>query len=128
MRRRLVIAIAAVAGAAVILFAVPLGIVLQRGYRDEDLLRLQRDTIAATRAIDLPSQHGDPVELPRSAATLAVYDRSGRRVAGRGPATAPSVITTVLRSGRPADDAHGGRLVVAVPLLVQERVIGAVRA
>ena len=53
MRRRLVVAIAAVAGAAVILFAVPLGIVLQRGYRDEDLLRLQRDTIAAARGIDL---------------------------------------------------------------------------
>ena len=128
MRRRLVIAIAAVAGAAVILFAVPLGVVLQRGYRDEDLLRLQRDTIAATRAIDLPSQQGDPVELPRGAGELAVYDRSGRRVAGRGPATAPAVVAAVLRSGRPADDAHGGRLVVAVPLLVGERVTGAVRA
>jgi signal transduction histidine kinase len=128
VRRRLVIAIAAVAGAAVILFAVPLGIVLQRGYRDEDLLRLQRDTIAATRGIDLSSQQGDPVELPRSADALAVYDRSGRRVAGRGPVTAPSVVAAALRSGRPADDAHGGRLVVAVPLLVGERVTGAVRA
>jgi signal transduction histidine kinase len=128
VRRRLVIAIASVAGAAVVLFAVPLGIVLQRGYRDEDLLRLQRDTIAATRGIDLSSQHGDPIELPRSADALAVYDRSGRRVAGRGPATAPAVVATVLRSGRPADDAHGGRLVVAVPLLVGERVTGAVRA
>jgi signal transduction histidine kinase len=128
VRRRLVIAIAAVAGAAVILFAVPLGIVLQRGYRDEDLLRLQRDTIAAARGIDLSAQQADPVELPRSDAALAVYDRAGRRVAGRGPATASAVVTAVLRSGRPADDAHDGRLVVAVPLLVRERVTGAVRA
>jgi signal transduction histidine kinase len=38
------------------------------------------------------------------------------------------VVTSVLRSGRPADGAQGGQLVVAVPLLVGERVTGAVRA
>jgi signal transduction histidine kinase len=123
-----VIAIAAVAGAAVILFAVPLAVVLRHGYRDEDLLRLQRDTIAATRGIDVSSRPGDPIELPRSADALAVYDAGGRRVAGRGPASAPSVVTSVLRTGRPADATHGGRLEVAVPLLVAERVTGAVRA
>lgn len=127
MRRRLVIAIAAVAGAAVILFAVPLAVVLRHSYRDEDLLRLQRDTIAATRAIDV-STSGDPIELPRSADVLAVYDRGGRRVAGRGPVVAPPVVASVLRTGRPADDAHGGQLEVAVPLLDAERVTGAVRA
>ena len=127
MRRRLVIAIAAVAGAAVILFAVPLAVVLRHSYRNEDLLRLQRDTIAATRSIDVSSS-GDPIELPRSADVLAVYDRGGRRVAGRGPATAPAVVASVLHSGRPADAAHGGQLEVAVPLLDAERVTGAVRA
>jgi signal transduction histidine kinase len=128
VRRRLVIAIAAVAGAAVILFAVPLAVVLRHSYRDEDLLRLQRDTIAATRGIDISSQHGDPIELPRSDDTLAVYDATGRRVAGRGPAAAPPVVASVLRTGHPADDTHGGQLEVAVPLLVAERVTGAVRA
>jgi signal transduction histidine kinase len=127
VRRRLVIAIAAVAGAAVILFAVPLAVVLRHSYRDEDLLRLQRDTIAATRGIDVSSS-GDPVELPRSADVLAVYDRAGRRVAGHGPATAPPVVASVLRTGRPGDDAHGAQLEVAVPLLDAERVTGAVRA
>jgi hypothetical protein len=29
--------------------------VLQRSYRDEELLRLQRDTAAATRGVDLNS-------------------------------------------------------------------------
>ena len=117
-----------VAGAAVILFAVPLAVVLQRSYRDEDLLRLQRDTVAATRGIDVGVQPGDPIELPRSPDALAVYDRAGRRVAGRGPATAPPIVASVLRTGRPADDAHGGQLEVAVPLLDAERVTGAVRA
>lgn len=128
MRRRLVIAIAAVAAAAVVLFAVPLALVLSNGYRDEDLLRLQRDTIAATRGIDVSGQQADPIELPRSADVLAVYDAKGRRVAGRGPAAAPPVVASVLRTGRPADDAGRGRLEVAVPLLVGERVTGVVRA
>ncbi|MCW3006905.1 MAG: sensor histidine kinase, partial [Solirubrobacterales bacterium] len=89
MRRRLVAAIVGVAAAAVVLFTVPLALVLQRSYRDEDLMRLQRDTVGATRAIDLSTQAGDPVELPRLTATaVAAYDRSGRRVGGRGPARA----------------------------------------
>ena len=70
MRRRLVIAIAGVAAVAVLLLAVPLAIVLQRTYRDEDLLRLQRDTVAATRGIDLSARRSDPIELPRSAASV----------------------------------------------------------
>ena len=49
-------------------FAVPLGIALRKVYRDEDLLRLERDTVAATRAIDVgPRNGGDPIEIPRSA-------------------------------------------------------------
>ena len=49
MKRRLVLAIAGVAAAAVAMFALPLAVVLERSYRDEALLTLQRDTIAATR-------------------------------------------------------------------------------
>jgi signal transduction histidine kinase len=128
VRRRLVIAIVAVAAGAVVLFAVPLAIVLQRSYRDEDLLRLQRDTIAATRGIDLSGQPGDPVELPPSDDALSVYDRAGRRVAGDGPAAAPALVRAVLRSGHPTDDTEAGKLVIAVPLVVRERVTGAVRA
>jgi signal transduction histidine kinase len=128
MRRRLVLAIAGVAAAAVVLFAVPLALVLQRSYRDEDLLRLQRDTVAATRGIDVAPHAGDPVELPPTRDVLAVYDRAGRRVAGRGPAAAPGLVRAVLRTGDPAEHAGDGELVAGVPLLVDERVTGAVRA
>jgi hypothetical protein len=62
MRRRLVLAIGGVAALAVLLFAVPLALVIQRTYRDEELLRLQRDTVAATRAIDLSRSDNDPVD------------------------------------------------------------------
>jgi signal transduction histidine kinase len=128
MRRRLVIAIAGVAAAAMILFAIPLALVLQHSYRNEELLRLQRDTIAATRAIDLGAPGRDPVELPVSDDQLALYDAGGQRTAGHGRARADPLVRTALRTGTPADRAQGGRLITAVPLLVREQVRGALRA
>lgn len=129
MRRRLVLAIAGVAALAVMLFAVPLVLVLQRAYRDEDVLRLQRDTVAATRAIDVGTGTGDPVELPSVPGKLAVYDRAGRRIAGHGgPPVADAPVREALRTERLADLVSGDEVVVAVPLVVQERVTGAVRA
>jgi signal transduction histidine kinase len=129
VRRRLTFAIVGVAAAAVLLFALPLAIVLQRSYRDEELLRLQRDTVAATREIDLGPGRGDPVELPRGGDRVAVYDLSGRRVAGDGgPARADGIVRDAIRSHRPEDAAPDDRLVAAVPLLRGERVTGVVRA
>ncbi|HXS43420.1 MAG TPA: HAMP domain-containing sensor histidine kinase [Solirubrobacteraceae bacterium] len=127
MRRRVILAIAAVAAAAVVLFAVPLALVVRQTYRDQELVRLQRDTVAATRAIDL-SASSDPVELPPTRDRLAVYDLAGRRLHGLGPARADASVQAALRTGRLADATGGGRLVVAVPLLERERVTGAVRA
>lgn len=121
------LAIAGVAAAAVVLFAVPLAVVLQRTYRDEELLRLQRDTIAATRQINLGPGGRDPLDLPATTDVLAVYDAAGRRVAGRGPARADALVRVAMRTSRPADRGDG-ELVVAVPILVRERLAGAVRA
>ena len=70
-------------------------------YRDEELLRLQRDTVAATRADRRQPVGGDPIELPRSATSLAVYDRAGRRVAGPRPGRRR-------RGGAPRHFAAGG--------------------
>jgi signal transduction histidine kinase len=128
VRRRLIAAIAGVAALAVVLFALPLALLLARTYRDEDLLRLQRDTVAATREIDLSKQPRDAVELPRTSDRLTVYDPGGRRIAGRGPARADAIVRAALRSARPTDGRGSGELLVAVPLLRGERVTGAVRA
>jgi signal transduction histidine kinase len=128
MRRRLVLAIAGVAALAVVLFAVPLGYVLAGSYRDKELLRLQRDTVAATRQIDIGASGSDPIELPRGGDRLAVYDRTGRRLAGRGPARADGLVREALRAKRPADHAGEGQLLAAAPLVSGERVTGAVRA
>lgn len=123
------LAIAGVAALAVVLFALPLALVLERIYRGEELLRLQRDTVAATRQIDIAGTPGDPLELPPDPETLAVYDTDGRRIAGRGgPGLADAVVRDALRTEAPADQQSGGRLVVAVPLVVDERLTGVVRA
>lgn len=129
MRRRLVLAIAGVAIAAVVLFAVPLSVILGGAHRTSDLLRLQRDTFAATRGIDVSSDPRDPIELPGVGSDIVgAYNRAGRLIAGDGPAAAPAVVREALRTGRPADQPGGGPLVVAVPLIANERVTGAVRA
>jgi signal transduction histidine kinase len=127
MRRRLVLAIAGVAAAAVILFALPLAVVIGRSYRDQELSRLQRDTVAATREIDLGAANADPVELPPSRDVLAVYDNGGARVAGRGPARADALALKAVREARPVEAEQDGQLRVAVPLLVKEQVRGVVR-
>ncbi len=128
MRRRLVLAIAGVASIAVVLFAVPLALVLAQSYRDREQLRLQRDTVAATREIDLSRVTGDPVEVPPSRDRLAVYDRTGRRMAGRGPARADALTRAALTTGRPQARSSSGQLLAAVPLVLNERITGAVRA
>jgi signal transduction histidine kinase len=128
MRRRLLLAIVGVATASVVLFAIPLAIALQRELRDQELLRLQRDSIAATRGVGLPAPRGDRVEVPRSHDRLAVYDLAGRRVAGTGPEAAGGLVRVALRSGRPATAERDGQLLVAVPVIAHERTTGALVA
>ena len=130
MRRRLSVAIVAVATATLALFALPLAIVLRDGYRDQELLRLQRDTVAAARQIDLGTTAGDPVELPAGADRFAVYDAAGRRVAGSpadGPARADRLVADATQRRRPTTRIRPGALLAAVPLLTGERVTGAIR-
>ena len=127
MKRRLVLAIAGVAAAAVTLFALPLAVVLERSYRDEELLRLQRDTIAASRGIDL-SRAPDRIELPRFAGAIGVYSARGSLIAGTGPRVADRPTRGAIRGHEPTSGTPGGQLVIAVPLLSGERITGAVRA
>jgi signal transduction histidine kinase len=121
-------AIAGVAAAAIGAFALPLAVVVQRTYRDDALLRLQRDTVAATRQVDVAPGAGDPVELPPSTDRIAVYDLQGRRIAGRGPARSDSLTAESLRRSRPVSAQRGGKLVAAAALITSEQASGALRA
>ncbi len=130
MTRRILAAIVAVAAFAVALFGVPLAVGAHRLYRKEVISELERD---ATRAgVQIPASFastGDPVELPRRAGTtrLAVYDDTGRKVAGVGPTRADAVVRTAMR-GSVSDTEVGGQLVVALALTSEERIFAVIRA
>jgi signal transduction histidine kinase len=127
MKRRLGLAIAGVAAAAVAMFALPLAVVLERSYRDEALLTLQRDTIAATRGIDV-SGGPDQIEVPRFNGEIGIYGRRGSLIAGAGPRAADRPTEDAIRGHEATGATPNGQLVVAVPLLNGETITGAVRA
>ena len=88
MSRRILTAILTVTVLAVVLFGIPLAIGLRRLYRNEAVVRLERE--AARAGIEVPASFettGDPVELPtrHDATLIALYDRRGRRLQGHGP-------------------------------------------
>lgn len=129
MRRRILIAIAMVAVLAVVAMGVPLGTVVGRLYRDDEVIRLERSAAQAGQAVGATVGGRDPVELPggTGGTSLALYSRDGRRVTGDGPRRADPVVRRAL-AGESADATLGGELVVAVPVAREERVVGAVRA
>jgi signal transduction histidine kinase len=128
MRRRLTAAIVGVSAGALLLFGLPLAFAVTRVYRDEELIRVQRLATSATQAVGTRVSGDDPAELPnRGAVRLALYDRRGARVGGRGPVRADAVVRQALR-GKVGQSTAGGRLVVAVPVARNERVAGVIRA
>lgn len=115
---------------AVTVFGVPLAIAAARLYRGREVTRLQRE---ATRvAAALPADGlgtGDAIELPAppSRVLLALYDRRGHLVAGRGPSRGSTEVRSAIAGV--IDDDHDGRwLAVAIPLHDEEKVVGAARA
>ncbi|MFN8111355.1 MAG: HAMP domain-containing sensor histidine kinase [Thermoleophilia bacterium] len=127
MRRRLMVAMVAVAAMAVGLFAFPFGLTLRSTYRDEELLRLQRDAIADTRSVDLSPGEQRGIELPTTADRLGAYGLGGRLDAGTGPAHADALVTAALTTRRTQAAQVGSDLIAAVPLLAGERLTGVLR-
>ena len=130
MSRRILTAILTVTVLAVVLFGIPLAIGLRRLYRNEAVVRLERE--AARAGIEVPASFettGDPVELPtrHDATLIALYDRRGRRLQGHGPPRADTEVARALK-GAVSDGAHGGELVVASPVTSEEHVFAVVRA
>ena len=128
MRRRILTAIVAVAGLAILLFGFPLAMGVRNFVEEDAALRVERRAVLATR--EVPSDFAsaaDPVELSvtTDGVTLALYNDVGRRVAGSGPPQADAATLQALKNEVVDAEAPGVR-VVAVP--VNEVVIGAIRA
>jgi signal transduction histidine kinase len=127
-RRILVVALSAVL-LAVMLLGVPLAVAIQRSAVSEERGELERAALRAVTAVSPSFRRGDPVELPAAPSPIEVtlYDPSGHRVTGPGPA-ALGAARTAASSGGVVDADHDGTLVEAVPVSVDERVIGVVMA
>ncbi len=130
MRRRIATGILAVTSLAVLLFALPLAVAIDRLHQDEQLARLQRD---ATRIVSLipdnPISSASRVEVPSSAASdalIGIYTPTGARAGGGGPAVSP--ITAATRDGRVHQGRERGQLTVAVPVPSDGHVVAVVRA
>ena len=130
MRRRILVAILAVAVLAIALFAVPLAILVERFVEQDAMLRVERQAILAARVVpENFAAKSDTIELPTNALgiKLALYDPQGRRVAGDGPELADAV-TLAAFANHVTDSDSGQMRVVAVPIAVDEQIIGVIRA
>src|SRR5437868_8888651 len=86
MRRRVLLAIAAVTVLAVAMFAIPLAIAVHLLYQDEAVTALQSDATWIATAIS--QQGSEKPHLPLGIAadlTVGLYSASGMRLVGRGP-------------------------------------------
>lgn len=129
MRRRILTTTLVITATAVLVFAVPLAIVVARLLDEQGVLRLERQAVLAARNVPVDfAAGGDPVELPAADdVTFALYSADGQLVAGRGP----NVIDPLGRQAfenRVVNGEIGEKLVVAIPVVDDEQVIGVIRA
>ncbi len=129
MKRRIVVAIVLVAGLAVVAFGAPLGVVIDRQYEGEALLRLERSAILAERDIPAGWRPGQPltIDQPSGDTTFGVYDPAGDLVFGDGPATGDEPVRVALADGI-GEAESDQRYVIVVPVTEGGTVIAALRA
>ncbi len=129
MRRRILLAILSISALAIALFALPLVFVTERFVDENATLRLERQAILAARSVpDDYRASSDTIGLVSSGSNhLALYDPNGARVSGVGPTRADATTLAALRN-RVGDTENERARIVAVPVTVNEEVIGAIRA
>ena len=132
MRRRVLMAIMAVTATVVMLFAVPLGFVLERLLDDRAVLALEHRAEVAARNIDLTdaTDVADASEFPDGPERFAIYDAAGRRIVGIGPLELPRRVTTVntASTGQQRSTVEeGSNLVTTLPVMSGESVLGYLR-
>jgi signal transduction histidine kinase len=114
---------------SLLLLAIPFAIGIRISFFSDEATELERAALAAAAQVGPDFTTGDPVELPSSLTDgrVAVYDTSSQLRAGVGP-TAMDEITRSALTGRVVQGRTGGDLVVAVPVVAAEQVIGVVRS
>jgi methyl-accepting chemotaxis protein len=126
------LSIVAVTTLAVVVFALPLGLAVQRLYRAEAVSALQEDATRVAASVpdtltgDSLSAGGKRLLATVASTSIGVYDVAGHRMAGAGPARswlAGKSGAAGVRSG-----IEGSDLVVIAPVPSDQRTVGSVRA
>jgi len=130
MRSRILFAIVALTTLAVAVFGVALALSLRRQYRQEAVLRLEREATRA--AVDVRADsagRAGTVELPRPAqgTELGLYAADGHLASGLGPPVSDAAVRSALL-GRVSQTGEADGPVIAVPVFGAEGVTGALRA
>jgi signal transduction histidine kinase len=127
LRRRLLVALAGIAILAIVLFALPLAVVVQRLDHSEAVTALERDATRIAAVVpDDEVRHPRPVPAPAGLSahlTVGIYRTGGGRVAGAGPAG--SRVAAAARDGRIHEGVENGDLAVAAPVPSDEGVVTA---
>jgi signal transduction histidine kinase len=124
----MVLAIVVVATLAVVAFGVPLGVVIDRQFDGEALLRLERAAILAERDLPPDWRPGDPAPLDVGDDTrFGLYDANGMLVTGVGPSSGDAAVAEALEDEVGEGDAESG-YTIAVPVIQAARVVGVLRA
>jgi signal transduction histidine kinase len=109
---------------------LPLALAVGRLYENEEVLRLEREANEARTAVSTSTiERGGPMRIGSDddATRFVVYDGRGRRLGGKGPARADAATRKAL-DGDSADERIGDRIIVAVPINGDRKVVGALRA
>jgi signal transduction histidine kinase len=128
MRRRILLAMIGVTILSTVLLSIPLVIIISNREKDDAFLELDR--VAARTAANVPSNVNvdpDRINLPDvdDAIDIAVYDRAGRRISGRGPDVADTLTHSAFAVSRSSviDDER----VVARPITLGRNRLAVIR-
>jgi signal transduction histidine kinase len=123
VRRRIVLLAAVTALVAVVLIAIPLGVLAGGSYLRGE--RLELDQAAASVAARARGDAaGAPQRVDGHEIQLSVYNRARRRLSGPGPASAGTLVAAAL-TGRQADSTTDNAISVAVPVFNGDQVVAA---
>jgi signal transduction histidine kinase len=130
VKRRIVLSIVGVTVVALLVLGVPLAVAVARLYRSQEVLQLEREANEALSSVRTSTvAHGGHTKIGSDdpANRFVVYDGSGTRLGGKGPARADETARHAL-NGDSADARIGDRTIVAVPINGDRGVVGALRA
>lgn len=130
MKRRIRGAIVGVSAIILVALGVPLAVAVHRSVLDQEVVEVQAIAATALAEIDVPIRRTQlrviaaESDAPK---TFAVYDRTGKRIFGAGPASADEIVRRALL-GRPASMSEDA-ILVATPIVEtgSETVHGALR-